>query len=76
MAKSKRKKKPLSKKRPLKRSVVDDNGKARLNLMIDADLKDWAHDYGRRKGKSLSAMVVGYFVELREEDEAPDVPQI
>lgn len=64
------------KKKPVQRSTVDDNGKARLNLMIDAELKDWAHGYAARKGKSLSGMVVEYFVELRVEDEAPDVPQI
>jgi hypothetical protein len=71
MARKRKKKKAVS-----KRSTADENGKARLNLMIDAELKDWAHDFASRRGKSLSGMVVEYFIDLRQEDEAPDVPQI
>lgn len=51
-----KKRKPLDKKT------------ARLNLMIDPRLKDWAHGYANRKSTSISALITNHLSDLKERD--------
>jgi len=46
--------------------------KARLNLKIDRDLKDWAMDYARRRRKTVTVLITDYFSYLREQEERMD----
>jgi hypothetical protein len=50
--------------------------KARLNLLIDPELKEWAHGYASRYHTSLSAIITHHFVTLKEREAKPDVQQI
>lgn len=54
--------------------------KARLDMKIDADLKDWIQDYARRTNTTVSRLVRDYFLHLQyleEEEKNKDmVPQI
>lgn len=50
--------------------------KARLNLLIDPELKDWAHGYAARYHTSLSALITHHLIVLREKEAKPDVQQI
>jgi hypothetical protein len=43
--------------------------KSRLNLLIDSDLKEWAKDYAKRNGKSVTDMITGYFLYLRQREQ-------
>jgi len=43
--------------------------KARLNLKIDAGLKDWARDYARRQGKDITSLICEYLHLLRLEEQ-------
>jgi len=49
---------------------------ARLNVVIDPELKAWIRDYAVRKHTSITAIIVNHFIELREIDEEGDVEQI
>jgi hypothetical protein len=49
---------------------------ARLNLMISPALKKRMHDYSRRAGKSLTALITEHFVHLLEREKDLDVEQI
>lgn len=40
--------------------------KARLNLKIDIDLKEWAMDYARRNNTDVTRMITDHFRNLRE----------
>lgn len=51
-------------------------GKARLNLLIDSSLKRWAHRYAKKKCTSITQLVTGYFVDLREREKDVDIEQI
>ena len=42
--------------------------KARLNLKIDSDLKDWAKDYARRRGVDITKLLCEYLIYLREQE--------
>lgn len=63
-------------------SKEDGNGvtvKARLNLKIDQGLKDWAMDYARRRGVTVTDLITNYFAYLREQERREDqemVPQV
>jgi len=46
--------------------------KARLNLKIDARLKDWAHRYAVRHGKDVTKLICEYLIALKEQDERED----
>ena len=50
--------------------------KARLNLLIDPGLKEWAHEYAARNHTSLSAIITHHLVVLKWKEEKPDVQQI
>jgi hypothetical protein len=50
--------------------------KARLNLLIDPELKKWAHDYASRHHTSISALITHHLVVLKWKEEKPDVQQI
>lgn len=54
--------------------------KARLNLKLDEDLKDWVQDFAERNNTSVSALVRDYFLMLRRQEEleksAECAPQI
>lgn len=49
--------------------------KARLNLKIDASLKEWARSYARRHGKDITALICEYLLYLQkvEQDAHSDV---
>ena len=49
---------------------------ARLNILLDPDLKDWIRHYANMKHTSITAIVVRHFVNLQEQEEAGDVKQI
>ena len=70
-----KKRKQVRAKRRVKKTRVA-KPKVRLDLMLDAELKEWMRRYARRKNKSLSALVTDHFTELKAEDEMPDVRQI
>lgn len=55
---------------------VSAQDKARLNLLIDPELKEWAHEYAARYHTSLSALITHHLVHLREREAKPDVQQI
>ena len=48
----------------------------RLNLVIDPDLKEWAHEYAKRKHTSVTQLVIDHLIELRESERTIDVEQI
>lgn len=54
--------------------------KARLDMKIDSDLKDWIQDYARRTNTTVSRLVRDYFLHLQyleeEEKNKDTVPQI
>lgn len=43
--------------------------KARIDLKIDSELKRWVQGYAARKGRTVTDLVIGYFVYLREQEE-------
>lgn len=45
------------------------NIKARLNLKLDSELKDWVMQYAERKGTTVSTLIRNYFVHLYETEE-------
>ena len=49
---------------------------SRLNLLIQPELKKWAHNYARKRGKTVSGLIMEHFVELREQERGADVQQI
>jgi hypothetical protein len=51
-------------------------GPARLNLLIDPELKEWVHDYARRMNTTVTSIVIAYFVSLREKEKDIGVEQI
>ena len=60
------------KKKPRRKKPIE----GRLNLIIDPELKEWAHEYASRSHTTVSAIVIRHFLDLREEDQLPNVPQI
>lgn len=48
----------------------------RLNLMIDPDLKEWAHEYARRRSTSLSAVITRHLFDLKELEMGDGIEQI
>lgn len=49
---------------------------SRLNLLIQPELKQWAHAYAKKRGKTVSGIIMEHFVELREQERGADVQQI
>lgn len=52
--------------------------KARLNLKIDARLKDWAKEYAERHGTDITKLLCEYLIALRHQEQSDqiDVEQI
>ena len=50
--------------------------KARLDLMIDEDLKKWAVEYARRQDVTVTWLVTEHFRSLKAREETPDVDQV
>lgn len=46
--------------------------KARLNLKIEEDLKDWVMDYAKRNGTDVTKLITEYFIYLRRREESAD----
>jgi len=44
--------------------------KTRLNLLIDADLKEWAMEYAKRNKTTVTSMITDHFRHLRRLEEA------
>ncbi len=65
-----------TKAQPKKVKRAKPQDKARLNLLIDPELKEWAHGYATRYHTSLSAIITHHLVTLREKEAKPDVQQI
>ena len=59
-----------------KKKVAPKPKSERLNLLVRADLKKWAHKYADKRGTSVSAMVTEFLYNLREEDRGARVEQI
>lgn len=61
-----------AKKKPIrvapKRATTKRRGKKRLNLLIDADLKDFAKAYADRHHKTITMLVTDYFQELQDSE--------
>lgn len=51
-------------------------GKARLNLLLDADLKAWVHEHARKNHTTVTAIVVEHFLALKRESYGTGVKQI
>lgn len=43
--------------------------KARLNLKIDARLKEWAREYAKRRGSDVTKLICEYLIALKAHDE-------
>ena len=71
-----RKTKKKAKKTRRKVAPVNDGKSARLNLMIDPDLKAWAHQYTRQRSTSISALITEHFSNLRERERGDGIKQI
>lgn len=54
----------MASRKPAYSSIPE--GKARLNLLIDADLKDWAQDFASNKRTNLTAIITRYLTNLQE----------
>ncbi len=63
----------MAKKR--KKKIIEGKS-ARLNLMIDPRLKEWAHKYAKRRSTSISAVITGHLSDLREQERGDGVKQI
>lgn len=50
--------------------------KARLNLKLDRELKDWVMAYADRKGTTVSNLIRNYFVCLYEAELSEDGQEI
>ena len=52
--------------------------KARINLRVEADLAEWVKQFADEQGTTMTAIVVGNFVDLRRRygGAAPRVEQI
>lgn len=55
---------------------VDENGRARLNLLIDRDLKQWAQRYAKGRCTTITALVTRHLVHLRANEHEINVEQI
>jgi hypothetical protein len=66
----------MAKKKKKKVTAANDGKSARLNLMIDPRLKEWAHKYARRRSTSISAIITGHLSDLRERERGDGVSQI
>jgi hypothetical protein len=42
--------------------------KARLNLKLDNDLKDWAMEYASSRGTTVTRLICDFFCDLRKEE--------
>ena len=49
---------------------VEINIKARLNLKLDQDMKEWVMLYANRHGTTVSNLIRDYFVQLRKDVES------
>jgi hypothetical protein len=47
--------------------------KARLNLKIDGDLKEWVMSYAKRSGTDVTKLITEYFIYLRKQEENQNV---
>jgi hypothetical protein len=52
------------------------DGKDRLNLQINEELKEWAKSYARRHHTTLTQLIADHFVSLRKKEEGEGVDQI
>lgn len=71
--------KAVAKKTTIRRRVVERAEQKitdRLNLVIPADLKQWAKGYVLQKNTTLTQLFIDHLVELREREKGIDVPQI
>lgn len=46
--------------------------KARLNLKIDKELKEWAMEYAKRMGTDVTKLITSYFISLRAMEKAAE----
>ena len=44
--------------------------KTRLNLLIDADLKEWAMEYAKRHDTTVTSLITDHFRHLRNLEES------
>jgi hypothetical protein len=48
----------------------------RLNIILDEDLKQWAHDYADAHHTTLTSLITAYLVHLKIKENVIDVEQI
>ena len=48
----------------------------RLNVILDPELKKWAHGYADRNHTNVTALITNYLVRLREAEREINVEQI
>lgn len=67
-------------KRPKRRAKLAPKTKpkviGRLNIILDPELKDWAHGFAERNHTTLTALLTGYLVRLRDSERTINVEQI
>jgi antitoxin component of RelBE/YafQ-DinJ toxin-antitoxin module len=50
--------------------------KSRLNLKIDADLKEWARVYAESLGIDITKLICGYLLQLRQVVESAEYDEV
>ena len=61
---------------PAKKPKFNGTKSSRLNLLIQPELKRWVHAYAKKRGKTVSGIIMEHFVALREQERGSDVQQI
>lgn len=72
--KKRRSKKTKVQGSPKSNGVPD--GQARLNLLLEQDLKDYAKDYADRHHTNITQLIKDFFVNLRKKEKGLDIDQI
>lgn len=59
----------MARRKSLAVSSIPD-GKARLNLLIDGELKNWAQDFSKKNNTTITAVITRYFTILKQVDKS------
>ena len=69
-------KRPKKKTKSSKKLSGVPEGQARLNLLLDQGLKDYAKGYADRHHTNITQLIKDYFVGLRKKEKGLDIDQI
>jgi hypothetical protein len=59
-----------------RRKKKEPESKARINLVVDQDLRDWMFEYAKRRRTKVSRLIADYFITLKEREDAGYIEQI